>query len=113
MARRGFVEAGRACIWDSCKPRLAHYIIKGRREQAWTRHGESIPEGEQLYVIWKSGRFDRDEYQGGYGYAGHLPTDKESAEWYAEQATARIRAMYWWQQDAVFNAVPYKPEELC
>jgi hypothetical protein len=96
----------------NANPHQAHYMLHGRREAAWTREREPVAEGEELYVIWKTkgGRIPCDEYQSGLGYAGHLPTDKASAEWYAKQATERIKGLYHWQQNVEFEVVAYQPK---
>jgi len=76
--------------------------------QRYNRHGEPIPADTPLYIIWKVSDF-RDEYEGGNGYAAFLPTDLESAEWHCAKVQERIRALYWWQQDATFAVLPYEP----
>jgi hypothetical protein len=92
------------------KQRQAHFTIGGQRRAAWTREGQTIAEGEPLFVIWKmrGGPIACDAYQGGWGYAGHIPTDKASAQWHAERATERLKAQYHWQQDVVFEVIPYQ-----
>lgn len=92
-------------------PRQAHFTIGGQRQAAWTREGQAIAEGEQLFIIWKmrGGPIPCDGYQGGWGYAGHIPTDKDSATWHAERATERLKELYHWQQDVVFEVLPYQP----
>ena len=94
------------------RQKQAHYVLRGRPEPAWTREREPVAVGEPLFVIWKTrgGRIPCDEYQGGLGYAGHLPTDKASAEWYAERATERIKSLYHWQQNVVFEVTAYRPQ---
>lgn len=103
-----FVLGFKISLEEARRPTQAHYTIRGVWHLAWTRHGQAIPLGEQLFVIWKRGCIT-GEYKGGWGYAGHIPTDKASAEWYAESTTERLKQLYHWEKDVVFEVLPYKP----